>query len=191
MVQSSDSSPNTQFCSDEFPWQVMEFLQRFSMVKCTNTIPKESGRKKSSSGKTVAIIPTTRKTKYRVQACNQEEVNKVMEIAKSAQESWAKTPLWRRAEVLHKAAAILKEHKAPIAECLVKEIAMPAKDAVTEVVRSGDLVSYCAEEGPNIALLPSGQRCTVESIADALVEKVKARVAKLSVGAPEDDSDIT
>lgn len=56
-----------------------------------------------------------------------------MELAKSAQKSWAKTPLWKRAELLHKAAAILKEHKAPIAECLVKEIAKPAKDSVTEV----------------------------------------------------------
>ena len=56
-----------------------------------------------------------------------------MEIAKAAQKSWAKTPLWKRAELLHKAAAILKEHKAPIAECLVKEIAKPAKDSVTEV----------------------------------------------------------
>ncbi|KAJ1382406.1 Aldehyde/histidinol dehydrogenase [Sesbania bispinosa] len=76
-----------------------------------------------------------------------KEVNKVIDAAKSAQKSWAKTPLWKRAELLHKAAAILKEHKAEIAECLVKEIAKPAKDAVTEVVRSGDLVSYCAEEG--------------------------------------------
>lgn len=31
----------------------------------------------------------------------------------------------------------------------------------------------------------------MESVADALVEKVKARVAKLTVGPPEDDSDIT
>ncbi|GAY44325.1 hypothetical protein CUMW_081300 [Citrus unshiu] len=83
-------------------------------------------------------------------ACTQEEVNKVVETAKLAQKSWAKTPLWKRAELLHKAAAILKEQKAPIAECLVKEIAKPAKDAVTEVVRSGDLVSYCAEEGVRI-----------------------------------------
>lgn len=66
-------------------------------------------------------------------ACTQEEVNKVVETAKLAQKSWAKTPLWKRAELLHKAAAILKEQKAPIAECLVKEIAKPAKDAVTEV----------------------------------------------------------
>lgn len=66
-------------------------------------------------------------------ACTQEEVNNVMELAKSAQKTWAKTPLWKRAELLHKAAAILKEHKAPIAECLIKEIAKPAKDSVTEV----------------------------------------------------------
>lgn len=56
-----------------------------------------------------------------------------MEIAKAAQKSWAKTPLWKRAELLHKAASILKQHKAPIAECLVKEIAKPAKDSVIEV----------------------------------------------------------
>lgn len=56
-----------------------------------------------------------------------------MEASKAAQKSWAKTPLWKRAELLHKAAAILKQHKAPIAEALVKEIAKPAKDAVTEV----------------------------------------------------------
>lgn len=54
-------------------------------------------------------------------------------MAKSAQKSWAKTPLWKRAELLHKAAAILKDNKAPIAESLVKEIAKPAKDSVTEV----------------------------------------------------------
>nr|GEZ37526.1 NADP-dependent glyceraldehyde-3-phosphate dehydrogenase [Tanacetum cinerariifolium] len=55
-----------------------------------------------------------------------------MESAKAAQKSWAKTPLWKRAELLHKAAAILKDHKKPIADCLVKEIAKPAKDAATE-----------------------------------------------------------
>ena len=37
-------------------------------------------------------------------ACTQEEVNKVMEAAKVAQKAWARTPLWKRAELLHKAA---------------------------------------------------------------------------------------
>jgi hypothetical protein len=36
----------------------------------------------------------------------------------------------------YKAATILKEHKAPIIECLVKEIAKPAKDSVTEASNS-------------------------------------------------------
>eukprot|EP00245_Coleochaete_scutata_P006407 TRINITY_DN20832_c0_g1_i1.p1 TRINITY_DN20832_c0_g1~~TRINITY_DN20832_c0_g1_i1.p1 ORF type:complete len:497 (-),score=133.70 TRINITY_DN20832_c0_g1_i1:562-2052(-) len=107
--------------------------------------------KVSSSGKSVPIInPTTREVQYKVQACTQEEVNAAMESAKIAQKAWAKTPLWKRAELLHKAAAILKEHKAPIAEALVKEVAKPAKDSITEVVRSGDLISYTAEEGVRV-----------------------------------------
>jgi glyceraldehyde-3-phosphate dehydrogenase (NADP+) len=44
----------------------------------------------------------------------------------------------------------------------------------------------------------SGQRCTavkvvliMNSIADEVVEKVKSKMAKLKVGPPEDDCDIT
>ncbi|KAL5698900.1 glyceraldehyde-3-phosphate dehydrogenase (NADP(+)) [Ranunculus cassubicifolius] len=118
--------------------------------------------KTSSSGKFVPIInPTTRKTQYKVQACTQEEVNEALISAKNAQKVWAKVPLWKRAQMLHKVTAILKEHKAPIAECLVKEVAKPAKDAVTEVVRSGDLVSYCAEEG--VRVLAEGTFLTSDS----------------------------
>ena len=53
-------------------------------------------------------------------ACTQEEVNKVIEVVKVAQKSWAMTPLWKRAELLHKAATNLKDHKHPIVECLVE-----------------------------------------------------------------------
>ncbi|KAF5185057.1 Nadp-dependent glyceraldehyde-3-phosphate dehydrogenase, partial [Thalictrum thalictroides] len=84
-----------------------------------------------------------------------------MEAAKTSQKAWVKTPLWKRAELLHKAAANLKEHKAPIAERLAKEIAKPAKDPVTEVVRSRNFVSYCAEEG--FRLLGLGTLLTSDS----------------------------
>lgn len=40
----------------------------------------------------------------------------------------------------------MREHARPIAEVLVKEVAKPANDAYTEVVRSADLLSYTAEE---------------------------------------------
>ncbi len=67
-------------------------------------------------------------------ACTQEEVNRCIDSAKTAQKIWAKTPLWKRAEALHKVATILKEQKAPIADCLVKEVAKTSKDAVVEVM---------------------------------------------------------
>lgn len=66
-------------------------------------------------------------------ACTQDEVNKCVDSAKAAQKLWAKTPLWKRAEALHRFAAILKDQKAPIADCLVKEVAKCQKDAITEV----------------------------------------------------------
>uniref|UniRef100_A0A7I4B9R1 NADP-dependent glyceraldehyde-3-phosphate dehydrogenase n=1 Tax=Physcomitrium patens TaxID=3218 RepID=A0A7I4B9R1_PHYPA len=83
-------------------------------------------------------------------SCTPEEVNSCVEKAKVAQKGWAKTPLWKRAEALHRFASILKEQKAPIAECLVAEVAKCLKDAITEVVRSGDLLAYAAEEGVRI-----------------------------------------
>lgn len=41
-------------------------------------------------------------------ACNQAEVDEVFKAAKAAGKGWAKTPLWKRAEYLHKVAALMK-----------------------------------------------------------------------------------
>lgn len=70
------------------------------------------------------------------------------------QRSWAKTPLWKRAEYLKKAAAILRENKDEIATALVKEIAKNRKSSVSEVVRTADLIEYTAEEGSLAILIP-------------------------------------
>jgi glyceraldehyde-3-phosphate dehydrogenase (NADP+) len=107
--------------------------------------------RESASGKSVAIInPSTRQTAYNVQACTQAEVNEMFEVSKSSQKQWAHTPLWKRAELLKKAAALLREHAKPIAGCLVTEIAKPSKDSMTEVIRSADLLDYTAEEGVRV-----------------------------------------
>jgi len=55
----------------------------------------------------------------------------------------------------------MRQHAQPMADCLVKEIAKPAKDAVTEVVRSADLIDYTAEEG--LRSLGEGQMLTSDS----------------------------
>jgi len=67
-------------------------------------------------------------------ACTQEEVNQIFAAAKAAQKAWARTALCKRAEALHRVAALMREHAQPIADCLVKEIAKPSKDALTEVI---------------------------------------------------------
>lgn len=66
---------------------------------------------------------------------------------KTAQESWAQTPLWKRAELLHKASSYLRTNALPIANILVQEIAKSAKESFTEVLRSADFGDYAAEEG--------------------------------------------
>ncbi len=58
----------------------------------------------------------------------------IFDAAKAAQPSWAKTPLWKRADYMHKVAALMKENAQPMADALVKEIAKPAKDALTGTI---------------------------------------------------------
>lgn len=92
--------------------------------------------RESSSGKTVPVInPCTRSKEYEMQACTQQEVDEAYASAKAAQKAWAKTPLCQRAALLHKVAALMREHAQPMADCLVKEIAKPAKDSLSEVIR--------------------------------------------------------
>ena len=69
----------------------------------------------------------------------------------------------------------------PVAETLVKEVAKPAKDSLTEVVRSGDFLSYTAEEG--VRFLGEGNLLASDSFPGqdrtklALVQKVGSTVA--------------
>eukprot|EP00878_Enallax_costatus_P004140 GHUV01004369.1.p1 GENE.GHUV01004369.1~~GHUV01004369.1.p1 ORF type:complete len:552 (+),score=134.00 GHUV01004369.1:170-1657(+) len=134
----------------------------------------------STSGKTVPVVnPSTLKKDFQVQACTQEEVNKIFAAAKAAQQSWAKTPLWKRAEYLHKVAAIMREQAQPMADCLVKEIAKPAKDSLTEVIRSADLIDYTAEEG--LRSLGEGQLLTSDSFPGQSRNKL-CLVSKVPLG---------
>ena len=68
---------------------------------------------------------------FEFQACTQEEVDAAYATAKAAHKKWARVPLYKRAEVLKKAAELMRQHQAPIADALVKEIAKAAKDAKT------------------------------------------------------------
>ena len=68
---------------------------------------------------------------YTFQACTQAEVDEAYATAKVAHKQWARTPLHKRADILHKAAALMRQHQGPMADALVVEIAKAAKDAKT------------------------------------------------------------
>ena len=63
--------------------------------------------------------------------------------ARTAQKLWAKTPLWRRAEMLKKAAALMRENAAPMADCLIKEVAKPKKVHRTRVTARSIICKSC------------------------------------------------
>ena len=70
----------------------------------------------STSGRTIQnLTPYDETVCYEVQACTQAEIDEAYEGAAKAQKEWAKTPLWKRAELLHKAAAVLRQYAAIIA----------------------------------------------------------------------------
>lgn len=134
----------------------------------------------STSGKSVPVInPSTQEKDYAVQACTQAEVDAVFEAAKTAQQSWAKTPLWQRAQYLHKVASIMRQNAQPMADCLIKEIAKPAKDSLTEIIRSADLIDYTAEEG--LRSLGEGQMLTSDSFPGQARNKL-CLVSKVPLG---------
>lgn len=135
----------------------------------------------SSSGETCENVEPAKANApcFRFQACTTAEVDEAYAVAKRAHKTWACTPLHKRAAVLHKAADLMLQHQAPIADCLVREIAKPAKDAKTEVVRSAELIKYTAEEG--LRRLGEGKLLNSDSFPGAERNKL-CMVSKVPLG---------
>ena len=110
------------------------------------------------------------KKKKKKTACTQAEVDEAYDCASRAQKEWARTPLWKRSELLHAAAALMRANVPEMAAALVAEVAKPAKDASTEVVRSADLIAYTAEEG--VRRLGEGRMLLPDSFPGASRSKI-------------------
>ncbi|MGT2829516.1 NADP-dependent glyceraldehyde-3-phosphate dehydrogenase [Streptococcus hillyeri] len=82
-----------------------------------------------------------------VPAMSQEEVDFVYASAKAAQPAWRALSYAERAAYLHKVADILERDAEKIGEVLSKEVAKGIKAAISEVVRTADIIRYSAEEG--------------------------------------------
>ncbi|MFH0864410.1 MAG: aldehyde dehydrogenase family protein [Candidatus Gottesmanbacteria bacterium] len=105
----------------------------------------------SKSGKTVDIFsPVTDEIVGKIQSLNQAEIDEAMEAAFWAQQIWQKTPLEKRARILHLAADWLKEHKEYLSNLLILEIGKNIAEAEDEIIRTADLIDYFAEAGRSL-----------------------------------------
>lgn len=82
-----------------------------------------------------------------VPAMSQAEVDAVYVAAKAAQPAWRALSYKERADILHKAARILERDAEKIGTVLSKEVAKGIKSAISEVIRTAEIVDFAAEEG--------------------------------------------
>lgn len=104
--------------------------------------------KKSSSGKTISILnPYNNEVVGKVQDCSFEEVNEVLTVANENRECWEEKTHRERAEVLMKAANIMREWSNSLGFIMMKEIGKPLKSSVSEITRTAEYFEATAEAG--------------------------------------------
>ncbi len=106
-----------------------------------------NGEWKLSENEIKIYAPATGEEVGSVPAMSTEEVNFVYESAKNAFKEWRALSYVERAAILHKAADILVRDAEKIGSVLSKEVAKGHKAAVSEVIRTAEIINYAAEEG--------------------------------------------
>lgn len=106
-----------------------------------------NGEWKLSDNDIKIYAPATGEELGSVPAMSQEDVDYVYETARAAQPAWRALSYVERAAYLHKVADILVRDAEKIGAVLSKEVAKGYKAAVSEVIRTAEIVRYAAEEG--------------------------------------------
>jgi len=78
------------------------------------------------------------------------EVAKAIDVAASAAEAWARTPVPKRGAILGRAAILLREREKAFGEIVQAETGKPWKNAVAEVGSSADLAVFMEGEGSRL-----------------------------------------
>lgn len=110
-----------------------------------------NGEWKLSEADIAIFAPATNEALGTVPAMSQAEVDEAMTAARRALPAWRSLSYVERAVYLHKVADILVRDQEKIGAILSKEVAKGHKAAVSEVVRTADIIRYAAEEGVRLA----------------------------------------
>jgi len=106
-----------------------------------------NGEWKLSKNEIKIYAPATGEELGSVPAMSREEVDQVYASARAALADWRALSYVERAAYLHKAADILVRDAEKIGAVLSKEVAKGYKAAVSEVIRTAEIINYAAEEG--------------------------------------------
>lgn len=132
----------------------------------------------SDSGNLIDIYsPINNNLIGKVQAMSKEEVNEAVKNTKVNLETWAAMPIYERAEVLYKAAKLLKKREEFISDILVMEIAKDKKSALAEIQRSCDFLNFTADIGKSM----EGQAISGENFPGGSKNKI-SYVSRVPLG---------
>lgn len=106
-----------------------------------------NGEWRLSANEIKIYAPTDNEFLGSVPAMSREEVDETMAAARAALPAWRGLSYVERAAYLHKVADILVRDQEKIGLVLAKEVAKGYKAAVSEVVRTAEIIRYAAEEG--------------------------------------------
>lgn len=96
--------------------------------------------KNKYSGQTVGVVNTATK----------EDLNKAIDAAQRARDIMAEMPAYKRAEILLRAAALLKEHTEDMAKTIAAEAGKALKFARAEAERAVSTFTFAAEEAKRL-----------------------------------------
>ena len=113
--------------------------------------------------------PATGETVGRSALATAADVDAAVEAATVAQPGWAALPSGERARILHRAAELITDRIADIAELLTREQGKPVPDSVKEIAFASEVFHYYAEEGLRVSgsIRPS-QRADIRSLVEWL-----------------------
>lgn len=86
-----------------------------------------------------------------VGAMTKEQVDEAISNAKEAQKLWRLVPVYKRAEIMHRAADILEQRVDDFVYIMTREIAKDKKSAASEIKRTADYIRFTADTAKNIA----------------------------------------
>lgn len=86
-----------------------------------------------------------------------EDVKKAIQAAEQSSELWGNTPALNRAEILRKAASLLRERRESIGRVITLELGKPYAEAVKEVITAAEMFEWGAEEARRLygRIIPS------------------------------------